>query len=146
MHNRELPLDRELFSLQSRFLTRNVRGGEREQVLAVNYSLSPLPFLRPARMSSILLGRPGGARKHKQGITPGGNRWATYTVKRQQLKGSSPYTAIIQLKAGMIPVNLVNEIRDVGFDYNLSAREIADGVVAGHEIIWEREITIDVAN
>ena len=46
----------------------------------------------------------------------------------------------------MIPVNLVNEIRDVGFDYNLSAREIADGVVAGHEIIWEREFTIDVAN
>ena len=47
VHNHELPLDKELFSLQSRFLTRNVRGGEREQVLAVNYSPSPLPFLRP---------------------------------------------------------------------------------------------------
>ena len=31
VHNGDLPLDRELFSLQSKFITRNVRGGEREQ-------------------------------------------------------------------------------------------------------------------
>src|ERR1019366_2610134 len=43
----KVPLDPYLFSLQSRFLTSNVRGGEREQVLAINYSLDPLPFIRP---------------------------------------------------------------------------------------------------
>ena len=48
VHNGELPLDKHLFSLQSRFVTRMVRGGEREQVLAVNYSPDPLPFLRPS--------------------------------------------------------------------------------------------------
>lgn len=142
VHNHELPLDRELFSLQSRFLTRNLRGGEREQVLAVNYSLSPLPFLRPERRSSVLLGRPGGARKHKKGIEPGGHRWATYTVKKKQMTAPGPYTAVIQLKAAMVPVNLINEIRDVGFDYNLSARDVAESLVAGHQIIWEREVPL----
>lgn len=142
VHNNELPLDRDLFTLQGRFLTRNLRGGEREQVLAVNYSPSPLPFLRPERRSAVLLGRPGGARKHKKGIEPGGRRWASYTVGREQMTAAGPYTAIIQLKAAMVPVNLINEIRDVGFDYNLSARDVAESLVSGHQIIWEREVPL----
>ena len=44
----------------------------------------------------------------------------------------------------MVPVNLVNEIRDIGFDYGLSARQIADNLQAGHAVIWEREVTFDV--
>ena len=67
----------------------------------------------------------------------------------------------------MVPVNLVNIIKDVGFDYNLSAREVADVLanghvdengdvviwdedsddptdnqVAGHQVIWEKEIDL----
>lgn len=144
VHNHELPLDDELFSLQSRFLTRMVRGGDREQVLAVNYSPSPLPFIRPERRSSILTGRPAGARKQKKGIEPGGRRWGTYTVDESQMTGKGPYKATIQLKAAMVPVNLINEIRDVGFDYNMSARDVADRLVAGHQVVWEREIVINV--
>ncbi len=169
VHNHELPLDDQLFSLQSRFLTRNVRGGEREQVLAVNYSTSPLPFLRPERRSSVLLGRPGGARKHKMNIEPDGHRWATYRVSRKQLTGRGPYKAVIQLKAAMVPVNLLNAIRAVGFDYNLSARDVAetlvhgyvdkegkvviwnedsddpaDNRVVGHQVLWQREQMFEV--
>ena len=169
VHNHELPLDKDLFSLQSRFLTRNVRGGEREQVLAINYSLTPLPFLRPERRSSVLLGRPGGARKHKISIEPNGHRWANYTVKSDQLTGKGPYKAVVQLKAAMVPVNLINEIRGVGFDYNMSARNIAENLVhgyvdkegkvviwnpdsdkpqdnrvIGHQVVWEREVMFDV--
>ncbi|MCH7797154.1 MAG: NapC/NirT family cytochrome c [Planctomycetes bacterium] len=172
VHNHELPLDSQLFSLQSRFVVRMVRGGEREQVLAVNYSPSPLPFLRPERRSSVLLGRPGGARKHKQGIEPNGHRWAQYSVKKKQMTGPGPYRAVIQLKAAMVPVNLINEIRRVGFDYNLSARDVAqvlvhghvidtgdefqrviwnpdselpaDNQVVGHQVLWEREVIFDV--
>ena len=173
VHNHELPLDTQLFNLQSKFVTRNVRGGEREQVLAVNYSLSPLPFLRPERRSSVLLGRPGGARKHKQGIGPLDSRWARYRVTKKQLTGRGPYRAVVQLKAAMVPVNLINEIRDVGFDYGMSARDVADVLVhghiirtgeheyepviwdpddddpdanrvVGHQVLWEREATFHV--
>ena len=85
VHNGELPLDRYLFNLQSKFITRNQRGGEREEVLAVNRSLDPLPFLRPFTMSHVLLGRPLLARKHKQNIEPNGRRWATYEVETAAL-------------------------------------------------------------
>lgn len=144
VHNGELPLDRQLFSLQSKFITRMLRGGEREQVLAVNYSPDPLPFLRPSTSSTILTGRPRGARKHKQNIEPLGSRWARYRVPASALTGRGPYRVHVEIKAGMVPVNLVHEIKDVGFDYGLSAREVAERVVAGHQVLWEREATVEL--
>ena len=96
VHNHELPQDKELFSLQSKFLTRNLRGGEREQVLPLNWSGSPLIYVRPEPLSSVLVGRPGGARKHKVGIEPLGERWASYHVKKDKLaKTTGPYKAIV---------------------------------------------------
>ena len=142
VHNGELPLDRQLFSLQSRFLTRMVRGGEREQVVAINYSPDPLPFLRPSTSSTILTGRPVGARKHKQNIEPLGRRWARYRVPPSQLSGNPPYRINVRVVAGMVPVNLVNFIKIVGFDYDMSAKEVADRVVAGHLVLWEKETEV----
>ena len=142
VHNGELPRDPFLLSLQSKFITRMVRGGEREQVLAVNYSPDPLPFLRPSTSSTILTGRPRGARKHKQGIPPGSSRVGRYEVEPEALTGKGPYRVEAELVAGMVPVNLIHEIQGVGFDYGLSAREIADRVVEGHLVLWEREMGI----
>ncbi len=136
----ELPLDRQLFSLQSRFLTRNLRGGEREQVLAVNYSLDPLPFIRPSTASTILTGQPASARKHRYVMPPGSTRLARYRLGREQLSGASPYRIHVQLKAGMVPVNLIHEIQDVGFDFNMSPRAVADAVVAGHQVLDQQVI------
>jgi Cytochrome c554 and c-prime len=144
VHDGELPLDRQLFSLQSKFVTRMVRGGEREQVLAVNFSPDPLPFLRPSTSSTVLTGRPLGARKHKEGIEPLGHRWAEYSVPASALTGPGPYTARVRFIAGMIPVNLIDAIKDVGFDYFLSAREVAERVVAGQLVLWDRDLRIEV--
>lgn len=144
VHNHELEQDKELFSLQSKFLTRNARGGEREQVLPLNWSATPLIYVRPERRSSVLLGRPGGVRKHKIGIEPLGERWATYNVKKETLEGTSgPYKAVVQLRAAMIPVNLVNAIKGVGFDYQMSARDISEKLIEGHQLVWEREVKLD---
>ncbi|MCG8458860.1 MAG: cytochrome c family protein, partial [Holophagales bacterium] len=142
VHNGELPRDPYLLSLQSKFITRMVRGGEREQVLAVNYSPDPLPFLRPSTSSTILTGRPRGARKHKKGIPPGGNRVGVYEVEPSALTGLGPYTADVELVAAMVPVNLIHEIQSVGFDYGMSAQEVAEGVVAGHRVLWQRQLGI----
>ena len=138
VHNGELPLDKYLFSLQSKFLTRMVRGGEREQVLAVNYSPSPLPFLRPSTRSTVLLGRPVGARKHRKTIGPLDSKWAKYKVTGKQLRNSSPpYKANVKIISQMIPVNLIKEIQGVGFDYYMSPRTVADRVVAGAQTLWD---------
>ena len=143
VHDGALPADEHLFSLQSRFLVRMVRGGEREQVLTIPYSPDPLPFLRPSTSSTILTGRPVGARKHRQTIPPLGSKWASYSVDREALAGTTgPYYANIQIKAGMVPVNLVHEIEDVGFDYGMTARDVADAVVDGHVVVRNRDVDL----
>ncbi len=143
VHNGAVPADEHLFSLQSRFLVRMVRGGEREQVLTIPYSPDPLPFLRPSTSSTVLTGRPVGARKHRQTINPLGRKWASYQVGRDDLVGTTgPYYATIRIKAGMVPVNLIHEIEDVGFDFGMTAREVAEAVVAGHIVVRERAVDL----
>lgn len=144
VHNDEIELDTDLFSLQSKFLTTNVRGGEREQVIPVNVSFDPLPFLRPETLASGIYGRPQGARKHKQVILPNRERWANYEVDAERMTGNGPYKASVELVSAMIPINLLNEIQHVGFDYGMSAKEIGDAVVEGHQVIWQREYTFNV--
>ncbi|MEM7395198.1 MAG: hypothetical protein AAF492_22935, partial [Verrucomicrobiota bacterium] len=143
VHHGELPLDRQLVNLQGKFITRNIRGGEQEKILAVNHSFSPLPFVRPPRSSNILTGGPYGVRKHRQSISPGGSRWAHYKVDRKLLAGPGPYTITASLKAGMVPVNLVTAIKDVGFDFGLSPREVANRIVAGYETLWTRTTEVE---
>jgi hypothetical protein len=143
VHNGELPLDKQLFSLQSRFLTRMVRGGEREQVLAVNYSPDPLPFIRPSTRATSLLARPTGARKQRRTINPNESEWANYEVDEDALEGTKPpYTLRVKLIAQMVPVNLLHEIKDVGFDYNMSPREVADRVVEGAQTLYDWKVKL----
>ena len=111
--------------------------------LAVNQSIDPLPFIRPETAPSILAGRPRGARIHRVGIEPGGHRWADYRVEAEALTGEGPYTASIELIAGMIPVNLIHEIKDVGFDYGMSPRQIAEKVVEGHLVLWSTTLELE---
>jgi hypothetical protein len=146
VHDGLLPLDPQLFTLQSRFITRLVRGGEREQVLAINTSPDPLPFVRPFTRSLMLTGQPAGARKHRQTIPPLATRTADYKIPAELLTGEGSYKASVKLKTAMVPVNLINAIQGVGFDYNMSAREIADNIVAGHAVVWEKEIDFQVGN
>lgn len=145
VHNGEIPLDRQIFTLQTRFITLNARGGEREQVLPIPYSLTALPFLRPARRPFTVLGRPLTARKQKRNIEPRGHRWANYEISPKNLTSPGTYTIQAQLVAGMVPVNLIHTIEDVGFDYGMSAREVADGVVNGHLVLWQdvQQINVD---
>ena len=142
VHNGDLPVDRQLFSLQSKFITRNNRGGEREQVLAINYSVDVLPFIRPFTRSLALTGQPSGARKHRLTISPLATRVAKYRVRKAALNGSDRYFVKARLKAAMVPVNLIDAIQGVGFDYGLSAKQIAERIVEGHQILWEKDLEI----
>ncbi len=138
-----LQLDGSLFSLQSKFIVQLNRGADREQVLAVNHSVDPLPFLRPPTRSNILTGRPAGARIHRTGIPPLATRAARYAVSSAQLAGHpGPYTAQVRLLAGMVPVNLIYEIAEVGFDFGLSAQELARRVVNGSEVLVQQPTRI----
>ena len=60
------------------------------------------------------------------------------------LTGHGPYTANVKLIASMIPINLLSEIMLVGFDYDMTPRELADGIREGHMVLWEKQVTFDV--
>ncbi|MDF1811451.1 MAG: hypothetical protein P1V20_04535, partial [Verrucomicrobiales bacterium] len=147
--------DRDLFSLQSKFVSGNLTGGEREQILALNLSPDPVPFLRPASIAAIHTGRAGSTRKMFRSIPPLGKRSATYHIDGQSLTGSYPYHIDVRLISQMVPVNLIKRISSVGFDYNLSAAELARRVAFGHQVdsygtrkggavtIWKECIKLD---
>jgi hypothetical protein len=138
VRNGLMPRDRALFSLQTRYLTRNLRGGEREQVLSINYSRDPLPFVRPSTIPTTVLGRPVAVRRHKLNIEPCGGKWARYEINPCLLNRNGPYHVRAQLIVGVVPVNLVHAISPAGFDYGLSARAVANRVVDGHLVVRER--------
>ena len=142
VHNGDIPRDRFLLTLQSKFVTRNVRGNEREDILPVPFSLDPISFNRPLVRPFSSLGRPLGARKHKQIIEPCGERWGSYHVDACNLTGKGPYQISARLVAGMVPVNLVHIVSFAGYDYGMSAREIASGIVAGHLMLHEKRATV----
>lgn len=142
VHAGELPLDEDLFNLQSKFLVRLLRGGEREQVLPINTSQGVLPFVRPEALPTTIYGRPRNTRKHKQTIDPQGTRVASYAIPADALSGSGPYKIHVRLQAQMVPVNLILAIQDIGFDYGMSPRQVADAVVGGTLTIAERQATV----
>jgi hypothetical protein len=143
----DVPLDPQVFSLRSKFIVSMVHGGDREQVSPINISVDALPFVRPERRPAILTGRPATSRKHKRGLPPLGARSAAYRVSAADLKGSvGPYKANVKLIAGMIPINLLNVIQIVGFDFSMSPREVGEGVIAGYQVLWERDVPLQVTN
>jgi hypothetical protein len=91
----------------------------------------------------VLYGRPSTSRKHKRGLPPGGERWATYAVEAEELAGSrGPYTANVKLIAGMVPINLLTVIQIVGFDFDMSPRDVGKAVFEGYQTLWERDIPL----
>ena len=144
VHAGILAQDKDLLSLQSKFINRNVRGGEREAVLAVNRSFDPRPFVRPSGFPAIINGSPRNGRIHREGIPPESSRWATYTVPGCALKHhAGPYHVSVKLIAQMVPVNLIARIQKVGFDFHLSASEIAREIVKQSHVLATQQFVIN---
>ena len=144
VHNGELPRDKDLFSLQSKFLVRLLRGGEREQVLAVNSSTDVLPFVRPEARATTIYGRPRGARKQKVTIEPLGSRTATYEVSGDKLQAGERYSISVKFISQMVPVNLIAAIQGAGFDYGMSPAQVARAIVRGSMVLWSRNLNVTI--
>jgi hypothetical protein len=142
----DLPLDSQLFSLQSHFVVQAGRGAERERVIPIPYPVTSLPRVLPAPVSLIFTGEPPTERNHRKGIEPLGKRIAKYTVDASKLTGKGPYKANIKLISQMAPANLIGAIQSVGFDYGLSPGEIVQRVAAGADVLWEKNVTFGIGN
>jgi Cytochrome c554 and c-prime len=139
-----VPLDSQLFNLQGRVQTRNLRGSEEPAVLPIPYSQTALPFVRPSTFSQVLLGRPTTARNQKESIEPLGERTADYSVSGGALTGPGIYHVTVRLMSQTVPVNLVIASEHVGFDYHMSPKTVADNIVAGAVAVAERKFDLNV--
>ena len=112
-------------------------------MLAVSYSLDPLPYVRPETRSHVLAARTSSSRKQARVLPPLSSRWADYHVDPSELTGPGPYTVHVKMLSQMVPVNLIGEITRVGFDYSMSPREIAYRVANGARILWDKVVILD---
>ena len=144
VHAGEVELDPYLLSLQSLFVTQNARGGEIEHVIPIPYPVTALPRVLPSAVSLIFTGEPATERNHKKGIEPLGERWGKYFVEPSALTGKGPYKATIKLIQQPAPVNLLVAMQDVGFDYGLTPRQAGDALIAGAQVLWEKELVFDI--
>src|SRR5262249_17335018 len=72
--------DQQLVNFQTKFLTTNVKGTDREMYLPVNFDIDPLPHLRPPQIPTTVLNHPPLVRMENHSLPPGGDRQAKYQV------------------------------------------------------------------
>jgi nitrate/TMAO reductase-like tetraheme cytochrome c subunit len=140
----KIGLDKQLFSLQSIFVTQNGRGGEIEHVIPIPFPSFALPRVLPSTSSLVFTGEPATERNHKKGIEPNGERWASYNINASALTGRGPYQVEVKLLAQPVPVNLLIASQKVGFDYGLTPKELGRKLIADTQMLWRRKLVVDV--
>ena len=132
-------------SLQSIFVTQNVRGGEIEHVIPIPYPVTALPRVLPSSVSLVFTGEPATERVHKRGIEPLGERWGHYVVEGRRADRLGPVSSGDQANPATGSDQPRRwQCRDVGFDYGLTPREVGDAYIAGAQVLWERELLFDI--
>jgi hypothetical protein len=97
------PRDAQLFSLQTKFLTTNLKGTDREMYLPVNLDFDQRAFIRPGGTPVSLLNHPPNVRMEKHSIPPLGNRVARYKIPGTYLKRGH-YRLAVRLRGRSEPM------------------------------------------
>ncbi|HEY2294399.1 MAG TPA: multiheme c-type cytochrome [Thermoanaerobaculia bacterium] len=104
VRTRKLPFDDQLFSMQAKFITTNLKGTDREMYLPINLDFDQLPFIRPGGAPTSLLNHPPGARMEKHSIPPLATRVAGYQVPGDLLKKPGTYKLAVRLRGRTEPI------------------------------------------
>jgi len=102
--NRRMSVDRQLFNLQTKFLTTNVKGTDREMYLPINVDIDQLPFLRPATQPVTVLNHPPFIRMEAHSIPALGQRKAKYHIPGQLLSQPGTYRLSVRLRSRAEPI------------------------------------------
>lgn len=98
------PLDKQLFNLQTKFLTTNVKGTDREMYLPINVDFDQLPFIRPAPQPVTVLNHPPFIRMEGHSIPPLGMRKAKYVIPAQLMGQPGTYRLSVRLRSRAEPI------------------------------------------
>lgn len=99
-----IPFDDQIFNLQSKFLTTNVKGTDREMYLPVNFDLDQRPFLRPANVPYTILNHAPFVRMEARSIPPLGSKDAEYSVPGELIKKAGDYKLAVRMRSRAEPI------------------------------------------
>lgn len=109
LHSRDyldgkIELDNQLFNLQTKFLTTNLKGTDREMYLPVPFDADQLPFIRPPGQPVSLLNHPPTIRMEQRSIPPLGYKWAKYSVPAKLITKPGTYRLAVRLRSRAEPM------------------------------------------
>ncbi|WP_339083885.1 multiheme c-type cytochrome [Hyphomicrobium sp. ghe19] len=96
--------DQMLVNFQTKFLTTNVKGTDREMYLPVNFDIDPLPQLRPPQIPTTVLNHPPLVRMENHSMAPLGERVAKYSVPGKLIKKSGKYRLAFRMRSRAEPI------------------------------------------
>lgn len=104
VHSNQIGYDEQLFNLQSKFLTTDVKGTDREMYLPVNIDFDQLPFIRPGANPVSVMNHPPFIRMEQRSLPPLGSRLARYTVPGAVMQSPGQYKLAVRLRSRAEPI------------------------------------------
>jgi hypothetical protein len=99
-----IKLDQQLVNFQTKFLTTNIKGTDREMYLPVNFDIDPLPFLRPPQIPTTVLNHPPLVRMENHSLPPLGERQAKYQVPGNLISKAGKYRLAFRMRSRAEPI------------------------------------------
>ena len=96
--------DQQLVNFQTKFLTTNVKGTDREMYLPVNFDIDPLPHLRPPGIPTTVLNHPPLVRMENHSLAPLAEKVASYTVPGELIKKPGKYKLAFRMRSRAEPI------------------------------------------
>jgi hypothetical protein len=87
----KIPPDAQLFNLQTKFLTTNVKGTDREMYLPVPFDGDQVPLIRPAGVPNTVINHPPFIRMEQRSIPPLSTRTAKYSIPGSLVSAPGTY-------------------------------------------------------
>ena len=96
--------DNQLFNLQTKFLTTNLKGTDREMYLPVPFDGDQLPFIRTAANPNSVMNHPPFIRMEARSLSPLGSRDARYAVPANLIAKPGTYRLAVRLRSRAEPI------------------------------------------
>ena len=104
VQDRNLPLDKQLFNLQTKFLTTNVKGTDREMMLPVPVDADQLPFIRPDFRATTVINHPPTIRMEGHSLPATGSRNARFSVPKRLIQTPGTYRMSVRMRSRAEPI------------------------------------------
>jgi nitrate/TMAO reductase-like tetraheme cytochrome c subunit len=107
----KIAIDQQIVNFQTKFLTTNLKGTDREMYLPVNFDVDPLPHLRPPQIPTTVLNHPPLVRMENHSLPPLGEKLAKYQVPGSAITKPGKYRLAFRMRSRAEPIYFMRFVR-----------------------------------